>query len=348
VTERGGVTRVVVVAERPADRVALMRVLEADGDIRVVGQAGSAPEAAALVERLRPHVVAVDLLLPGRGGQEAVERIMGRSPTPVLVLCPPRPDAGAGPAVEAMRAGALGAFAHPVAWTVESAAQIRRRVRVLRGATVVRHPRRNLAIPGPPARSPGPDGGRASPVVAIAASTGGPAALAEVLAAMGGVNAPVLVIQHIHPDFVGGLVEWMRRVAGVDVRLAVHGARLQRGVAYVGPGGVHLKVGPDRRLVLDPEPEARHRPSADELFMSVAEHVGAGAVGVVLTGMGDDGAEGLLAIRRRGGLTVAQDEQTSAVYGMPQAARLAGAVSCVLPLDRIGPAVVAATLRVGR
>jgi two-component system chemotaxis response regulator CheB len=177
-------------------------------------------------------------------------------------------------------------------------------------------------------------------VVAIGASTGGPAALATVLAGLAGLTAPVLVVQHLHPDFVTGLVSWMERVSAVPVRLASHGAALQGGVVYIGPGQTHLKIDGNLRIVLDPEPASTHRPSADELFKSVAAHAGSGGIGVVLTGMGDDGTAGLLALRTRGGLTIGQDEATCAVFGMPRAAQQAGAVTTVLPVDGIAAAIL--------
>jgi two-component system chemotaxis response regulator CheB len=176
--------------------------------------------------------------------------------------------------------------------------------------------------------------------VAIAASTGGPAALATVLSGLAGLAAPVLVVQHMHPDFVDGLVTWMERASALPVQLASHGAALRAGVVYIGPGDTHLKVDGNLRIVLDPEPATRHRPSADELFGSVAARCGPAGIGVVLTGMGDDGTAGLLALRARGGLTIAQDEASCAVFGMPRAARQAGAVATVVPVDGIAAAIL--------
>jgi two-component system chemotaxis response regulator CheB len=253
----------------------------------------------------------------------------------------------------AKAAGAVEMFPKPAAWTPTQEAQLRRSVRLVRGVQVVRHGR------GLVGRSPRAGGavrssggavqlsGDASPprLVAIAASTGGPAALATVLAGLVGIEVPVLVIQHIHRDFVDGLIAWMDRVSAVPVRLAVGGERLQPATVYFGPGGVHLKVAPGLRIVLDSQPASHHRPSADELFFSVAEYAGADGIGVILTGMGNDGTEGLLALRRRGGLTIAQDEATSAVFGMPRAALMAGAASQVLPVDEIAAVVVAASQR---
>ena len=191
----------------------------------------------------------------------------------------------------------------------------------------------------------GGDARRRRTVVGIAASTGGPPALAEVLAGLAGLDAPVLVVQHLHPDFVEGLVGWMARATSLRVRLATHGTRVEPGVVYVGPGDVHLRLGLDRRIELTADPITLHRPSADELFESLALHAASDAVGVLLTGMGDDGAKGLLAVRRAGGITIAQDRESCAVFGMPRAALQLGAVDTARPLGEIARAVRDATSR---
>jgi len=179
-------------------------------------------------------------------------------------------------------------------------------------------------------------------VVSIAGSTGGPPVLASVLAELGPVRAPVLVVQHLHGDFVPGLVAWMAKASSLPVRLAAHGEPLEPGTVYIGPGGSHLRMSSDYRIALSPEPATLHRPSADELFQSVAQHAAADGIGVVLTGMGDDGAAGLLALRRAGGATFAQDEASSAVFGMPRAAQRIGAVTELLPAGAIAAAILRA------
>jgi two-component system, chemotaxis family, protein-glutamate methylesterase/glutaminase len=143
------------------------------------------------------------------------------------------------------------------------------------------------------------------------------------------------VVQHLHADFTSGLVEWMARAGALPAQTARHGELPQPGQVYIAPGGLHLRLGVNRHLVLSPTPPSMHCPSADELFSSVAEHAGAAGIGVVLTGMGDDGALGLLAMRRAGGRTFGQDEASCAVFGMPQAAERIGALAELLPLDRL-------------
>lgn len=191
-----------------------------------------------------------------------------------------------------------------------------------------------------PRRSPPPPISRLSAaVVGIAASAGGPAALAVVLPGMTDLGAPILVVQHLHPRFVDGFVRWMRRVSALPVEMGADGVKLRPGVVYIGPHGVHLRLGAGRTLVLDADPPMLHRPSADELFRSMAAHAGTAGIGVILTGMGDDGAAGLRELRLAGGTTLAQDRATTAVNGMPAAARELGAIDQSVPLPRIAHAI---------
>jgi two-component system chemotaxis response regulator CheB len=201
-------------------------------------------------------------------------------------------------------------------------------------------------MPGP---IPKPQDVEAEPaqgaVVALAASAGGPVALAEVLGGLAGLPAPVLLIQHIDGGFMDGFVKWMARVSALPVRTARDGDPLRAGVVYVAPSGTHCRLGWGRRIALDPNPEGLHRPSADELFVSLSLRAGSAGIGVLLTGMGSDGAQGLLALRRKGGHTIVQDEQTSAVYGMPAAAAKLDAAVEILPLPQIAAAVMRAVTR---
>jgi two-component system, chemotaxis family, protein-glutamate methylesterase/glutaminase len=350
--------RVVVVEDSPVQRAHLVEVLEAEHDIAAVGQAGDPVEAVALVHRLRPDVVTMDLGLPGEGGIGAIEQIMAEVPTPILVLSARVTCAGSAAAVESLLAGAVEALPAPERWDGEAERQVRCRVRLLSRVAVVAHPRGRR-------RPPAPDPYRAPPV-AIAASTGGPAALAEILPCLGGLAVPVLVVQHLHPQLVDGFVGWMQRVSALPVVVAADGDRPQPGVVYIAPAGAHLRLAPapgvpvlpagpprtlppgGRRLVLDPGPASLHRPSADELFGSVAATAGGQSVGVLLTGMGDDGAAGLLAMRRQGAVTIAQDEASSVVFGMPRAAQELGAAAEVLGLGRIHGGIRNAVARLVR
>ncbi len=186
--------------------------------------------------------------------------------------------------------------------------------------------------------------GPSTPVVGIAASAGGPSALSAILPHLAGLAAPILVVQHLDPRFEEVFVRWMRRISALPLEAPRTGAALQPGVVYVAPQGRHLKLGRNRTVALDMAPSGPHRPSADQLFLSIAAHAGRAGVGVILTGMGDDGAVGLRELRRAGGTTLAQDRGSSAVHGMPMAAESLGAAGATLPLTEI-PAAIHAAVR---
>ena len=177
------------------------------------------------------------------------------------------------------------------------------------------------------------------PVVGVAASAGGPAALAAILPSIAELAAPVLIVQHLDPRFVNDFREWMSRVSPLPVEVPEDGMVLRSGTVYIATPGLHLKLGLGRRAVLDTAPVKLHCPSADELFLSMADHAGRQGIGVVLTGMGSDGAVGLQALHRAGGTTVVQDRETSTVYGMPLAAGRLHSSHNVLPLGRIALAI---------
>lgn len=341
----GQVVRAVVVEHASARRNRLVAALQEQGDVSVVECCSSATEAIAAVARLRPDVVVLDLHLNDGRGQHLVEQVMAHTPTPILVLSARIADRQAPSAVQALVAGALDALPHPTQWTPSLGAELRRTVRQISKVYVIRHPRGSRFTAE--RRAPGRRDLQL-PVVALAASTGGPSALATVLGGLRGLRASVLVVQHLHADFTAGLVEWMSRVSALPVETARDGDCVVPGHVYFAPAERHLRIHADGRLGLDAAPTTAHCPSADQLFLSVAEAVGPAGIGVLLTGMGDDGAKGLLAIRQKGGQTLAQDEESSTVFGMPKAAARVGAVTELLPIDRIADAVQRAVREVIR
>jgi two-component system chemotaxis response regulator CheB len=341
----GRILLVLLIDEASAQRNRLVEILHGEGDIVVVDQRDDAAEAIEEVAKSEPDVVILDLHLRGGQSQHAIEQIMARTPTPILVLSACTDDRRSPSAVQALVAGAVEALPRPNLWTPALGSELRRTVRLISDVHVIRHPRGGRPKSSLP--EPVPRTGR-QPVVAIAASTGGPSALATILAGLAELQAPVLVVQHLHPDFVAGLVQWMSRVAALPVETASAHQLAVAGRIYVAPGGTHLRLGADRRLELAGLPVTVHRPSANELFRSLADNAGPAAIGVLLTGMGDDGAQGLLAIRRQGGYTLAQDEASSAVFGMPKAAGSLGAVTEMLPLDKLAAAIQRAVRQVHR
>jgi two-component system chemotaxis response regulator CheB len=336
--------RAVLVEDSTVQAAALARMLEADGDIEVVATAVDVAAAADAVALHRPDVVAMDLDIPGGGGQHAIERIMAETPTPILVVSGMIASAQAAPAVRALAAGAVDALPKPTEWGATDADELRRHVRRVGRVPVIRRRPPAIAKAAPaPLPAAASTGGL---VLAIAASTGGPAALASLLVELADCGARILVVQHIHPAFVEGFADWLTDASGIETVIARDGDHALAGRIHIAPGDCHLRLAGDGRLDVRGAPETLHRPSADELFRSVARHGGRGAVGVQLTGMGEDGAAGLLAMREAGARTFAQDEASSAVYGMPRAASRMGAAESILPLEAL-PTAIRLALRRG-
>jgi two-component system chemotaxis response regulator CheB len=327
-------TRVLVCDESPDYGESLARFLGAGGELEIVGVCASGDEAVGALTRLSPDLVTIDLDLPGMGAIRVIEAIMRERPVPIVIVAN---GAGRGSerVADGLAAGALEALPKALLEVDEPEGA---------PAVALRHRLRRLARNGvksastPPARptAPAPAGAR---VVGICASAGGPAALELVLAALpADLPLPVLVVQHITTGFMEGLVRRLDQVSALPVRTASHGQAAGPGV-WFPPDDAHLVLEPSLRLGLDTETVVgAHRPSADVLLESMASAVGACAVGVVLTGMGRDGAQGVEAIVRAGGSVIAQDESSSAVFGMPRAAALAGA-QVVLPLADIAAAL---------
>jgi two-component system chemotaxis response regulator CheB len=360
-----------LVDDSAVQRRFLRAALEASPDFTIAGEARNGREAVAMVERLQPAAVLMDLDLPVMNGIEAIERIMASRPTPIVVYSAFVDGENSTNAIEALAAGAVDVVAKP-SWGEGGqldayATELRSRMKVAARARVIRHPRgrlRTTAAAVPIARTPAlradvapgaPTTAGAAAVaaarsrhpgtvrlVAIGASTGGPQALATVLGALPEGFAPaVLVVQHMADGFIPGLVSWLDQLCALPVVMGATGHRLAPGTVTVAPSGLNLLVRDHLRVVCEPAPERQfHVPGIDASFDSIAESVGAEAIGVVLTGMGRDGAAGLKRMRERGAVTIGQDEATSAVYGMPAAAWTAGAVEHQLPLPEIAPLVV--------
>jgi two-component system, chemotaxis family, protein-glutamate methylesterase/glutaminase len=310
----------------------LRRTLEHDGDITVVAVCSSAEEAISALPRTAPDLVTMDVALPGMDGIDAVGKIMGSRPLPILVLAGQvGPETGL-PAA-ALAAGALDVLAkgdldllHPAG---PSGAALRHRIKVLSRARVIRHLSTRLG-----GLSAGPARGRAS-VIGICASVGGPQVLMRLLDALpADYPIPILVVQHIAAGFTDGLVHWLDQAVVVPVGIAAPGAAAGAGV-WFAPEGAHLALAASGRLALDRHTVAgRHRPSGDVLLTSIAAVAGRAGVAVVLSGMGSDGAAGAAAVLRQGGLAIAQDQQSSAVFGMPKSAIDLG-VTVVLSPEKI-------------
>jgi two-component system chemotaxis response regulator CheB len=323
--------RVLICEDSRTFAAGLRLVLEYDGDITVAATCGTAEEAIAALPRVRPDLVTMDIELPGMDGLAATEEIMGSQPVPVLVLSA-RLGHGKDQAAAALAAGAVDALdkdtLDPRDPAGVTAAAFRQRVRTLSHARVIRHPRARLRDKRTMTAR-----GRGARVVGICGSTGAPQVLARLLTALpADYPIPILIVQHISPGFTDNLAGWLNGVAGLPVAIAADGERPGPG-AWIAPEGAHLKLTATGRFLLDARTARRHRPSGDVLFESIATAAGALAIVVVLTGMGSDGAVGAVEVRRRGGLVIAQDEESSAIFGMPKAAIEGGADLVLAPDD---------------
>jgi two-component system chemotaxis response regulator CheB len=331
--------RVLVADDSELFREVLSRVIGADPGFEVVAVAADGNEAARLAHQLRPDVITMDLNMPDADGFSGIARIMADTPTPIMVLTANKAEVVG---FKALSLGALDILEKPEASVDLEAygAQIRSRLRLLSGVKVIRHLRglRERKLPPPP------QPGRRADVVVIGASLGGPRALATLLRGLPPTfPVGIAVVQHIADGFTEGLASWLGQECHLRVRQAEDGDPLQPGLVLLAPSGRHLLVAEGRVRLFDGPPVETFKPSVTPLFLSAAQAYGARACGVILTGMGHDGAAGLKVLHDAGGATLAQDEQSSAVFGMAKAAIDLGAVDRVLPLDDLPRTLVALT-----
>lgn len=332
-TRKGQRVRVVVAEDSLTARHLLVTLLSDDLAIEVVGQAANGIEALDLTRRLRPSVIVMDIRMPVMDGFEATKRIMIEAPTPVIIVT-------AATEVEfglrAVQLGALTLLPKPTApgdpAFPAQAARLVSLVKAFSDVQVVRR-RRDADLTAPVGRAAAADG--TVEIVAVAASTGGPAALYELLERLPSNSAtPFLVVQHIAEGFTAGLVSWLSSGTSLPVKVAEHGERLAAGTIYVAAEQRHLEVTGHGTVALSNEPAVGgFRPSATVLFRSIAATYGPAAAAVVLTGMGRDGFEGVLAMREAGGRVLAQDEASSVVFGMPGAVVAGGLADVVGPVE---------------
>lgn len=339
-------TRVLIAEDSATIRHHLVRVIEETPGMQVVGQARDGQEALRLVAELRPDVVSMDINMPRLDGLEATRRIMAQTPTPVVVVSG-LVEKDIELSFQALEAGALAVVEKPPDRArPDFAAKQRQLVRTLAamaGVSVVRRGQHHRPEPATVAKTPATSG--TPELIVIGASAGGPSALSKLLAGLpADLPVPVLVAQHIAQEFVPGLARWLDKSSPLRVQVATDNQPLQPGTVLLAPGSAHLQVwrrgkGLAARLV-EEQGAHRYQPSVNALFESAAETCGARAVGLVLTGMGDDGATGLLAMRRALARTLAQDKASATVYGMPGAAVAAGAVEQVVSLADLPPAIL--------
>ncbi|MBN2405018.1 MAG: chemotaxis-specific protein-glutamate methyltransferase CheB [Coriobacteriia bacterium] len=334
--------RVLVVDDSLVARDLLAQILSSDSEIEVVGLAHDGAEGVEMVKSLRPDLVTMDIHMPRMDGLAATEQIMAYTPTPILVVSSSVHGEGMGRAFDALSAGALEVVKKPEPrdWAdlERMGRDIIRKVKVLSRVKVITH-MRGKRVGAESSVYPSTESLLASSrsLVAIGSSTGGPTAL---LAVLGGLRAdfplPIVVAQHIADGFVPGLVSWLDGGCAIKVVEATDGEDLISGRVYVSPTGINTEVLGNRIRFTKLREGQLYIPSADNLFESVARTCKERGVGVLLTGMGADGALGLKSLFDAGGFTIAQDEETSTVFGMPKSAIEAGAARKVLPVQDIG------------
>jgi two-component system chemotaxis response regulator CheB len=337
-----------VVDDSATARALIVAILQSDPGIRVVGEGKDGAEAVELTQKLRPQVITMDLRMPRLDGFEATREIMIAAPTPIVIVTASTERTEVEIAMHALRAGALAVLRKPRGpgspGFEDEAQKLLATVKAMAQVKVVRHWRPGPNVAGSlrePVRTRGasapPSPGARCKVVAVATSTGGPAALQRVLGGLpGDFPAPILVVQHITPGFTAGLAAWLNTVCDLQVKVAEPGDLLAPHTVYLAPDDRHLgAAGPAAVALSGAPPLGGFRPSGTFLFESVARAFGPAAVAVILTGMGEDGVAGLRAVRQAGGRVIAQDEKSSVVFGMPGAAVAAGLADQVLALDAI-------------
>jgi two-component system chemotaxis response regulator CheB len=345
-----GMIDVVVVDDSALVRSLLAAIIDAQPDMRCVGAASDPYVAREMIRRLDPAVITLDVEMPRMDGLDFLERLMRLRPTPVVMVST-LTERGAETTLRALELGAVDFVAkprigisqglHDAAGEIVEKIRAAARARVRRLAPVGRdgEPPR----PSVPARRAGLSRGTER-LVAIGASTGGTEAIREILVAMPPDCPAIVITQHMPPGFTRSFASRLDRLCRIQVKEGEPDERVLTGHAYIAPGGTQMRVvrsGSDYVLeVTDEPPVNRHKPSVDVLFRSVAHCAGANAVGIILTGMGRDGADGLREMREGGSWTIAQDEATCIVYGMPREAVAAGAAAVVLPLPRIADALL--------
>jgi two-component system chemotaxis response regulator CheB len=318
----------------------LAEILATDPGLMLLGHATDGAQAVSMTRQLRPDVIVMDIHMPVMNGFEATRKIMVEVPTPIVIVSAAVNVREVAVSMHALRVGALAVLAKPALDAsgdfIEKARNFTASIRAMAGVRVVRRWASNSSTPPPK-----PTSGSTIPVsiIAIATSTGGPGALYRLLSDLPAkLSVPILVVQHIAAGFIEGLATWLDAASPLTVKVAERAEKLRAGHVYIAPDEFHL--GLIDRYTIDISSAAAmggFRPSATFLFDAVARTHAGGAVAVILTGMGDDGVLGLRAIRAAGGRILAQDEDTSVVFGMPGAAVAAGLADSILPLDMVAP-----------
>jgi two-component system chemotaxis response regulator CheB len=339
--------KVLVADDSAVTRMLLVHLLESDPQIRVIGAVADGQAAVDAVQTRKPDVVVMDIHMPRLDGFEATRIIMETHPVPIVICTATSNPAEVATTFRSMEAGAVACLAKPVSREhpdFEALAQnLLQTVRLMSEVKVVRRWPRLRSTPAPTRHAPRMHAVSRLRLIGVGASTGGPPVLQSILAGLPkDFPVPLLIVQHIARGFLTGMVDWLNQTTSLQVQVAAHGMRPLPGYAYLAPDDFHLGVNAAGDMILSrQEPESGLRPAVSHLFRSLAEHCGVASVGVLLTGMGKDGALELKMMRDAGACTIAQDHASSVVHGMPGEAIALGAAVHVLPADKIAAALLA-------
>lgn len=336
--------KVLVVDDSALMRALLTEIIDGAEDLEVVGSAPDPIAAREMIKALNPDVLTLDVEMPRMDGLEFLDRLMRLRPMPVIMISS-FTAAGSEVTLRALELGAVDYLAKPQAGNLATlqayADEIRDKIRAASTARLTKAPR--VAVPPAPTSAPAATGFSSrllnETVIGIGASTGGTEAIKDVLAALPKDMPPIVMVQHMPETFTPSFAKRLDSLSKLTVIEAQGGERLKPGMAYLAPGHSHVRVRRSAGGYLlelgQDEPVNRHRPAANVLFQSLAEQVGKKALGLILTGMGKDGAQGLLAMRRAGAWNIGQDQASCVVYGMPREAAQVGALDEVVSLERI-------------
>ena len=324
-------TGVLIIDSSNVSRQNLRKIIESDPDVEIVGEALDAQEGLRLTQKKKPAVIIIDMSMPKNEGILATSKIMAFCPTPIILLTSSTVKASMQNAFEALACGVSEVCEKPTDINNDNSSFIKL-LKLVSKVKVITH------IAGKHEQDKKTDEKKLKQnAILIAASTGGPNALKQLLSNIDSkIDAGIIIAQHIAKGFMPGLISWLSQECKMNIREAKPGDKLQKGLVLFCPAGRHAKFTPSGLIRLVDSPADMIKPSADVLFDSAADVFGAKAIGIVLTGMGGDGALGLLKIKEYGGLTIAQDEETCVVFGMPKKAISIDAAQKVLPLDKIG------------
>ena len=329
------VLRVLVVDDSATARSLVVSILASDATIEVIGEARDGVEAVEMCERLRPDLVTMDLQMPEMDGVQAIRQIMVAHATPIVVVASLE-SSDVTASMRALEAGALAVLVKSAGPGTPRFERDRRELlATVKAMAQVKLVRRWAAVP-PYRVAPIPPRPSEILAVGLVASTGGPNALRSVLSALPSTfPPPIFVVQHIASGFAKGLAEWLATTTSRTVKPAVHGEPLAANTVYVAPDDRHLEASRDHLIVSKTAPVGGFRPSGSRLLSSLAATFGSKAIGVIMTGMGRDGVDGLRALRDAGGAVFAQDEESCDIFGMPGVALQTGVVETTTPLATI-------------